>query len=287
MLLFGTNAVGKTSFMKAVGIAVIMAQSGLFVACDKMLFSPYNQMFTRILNNDNMFKGLSTFAVEMSELRVILKMADKNSIVLGDELCSGTEYESASSIFVSGIQWLESKKATFIFASHLHNITTFKEIENLKNITCNHMSVFYDIHNDCLVYDRILKDGSGDSVYGLEVCKSLHLPNDFLENAYLIRNKYFKQNKNNFLLQKQSRYNSKKVILKCEICCINPGTETHHLIPQRNANKDNFIDHYHKNHIANLSSICEECHNKIHAENYELKKVKTTKGYSFSLINNS
>ena len=46
------------------------------------------------------------------------------------------------------------------------------------------MQVSYDESSGALIYDRILKDGSGESIYGLEVCKSLHLPNDFLEYAF-------------------------------------------------------------------------------------------------------
>ena len=64
-----------------------MAQSGLYVPCSEFTYYPYNYLFTRILGNDNIFKGLSTFAVEMSELRTILKNANDNSIILGDELC--------------------------------------------------------------------------------------------------------------------------------------------------------------------------------------------------------
>ena len=108
MLLFGTNAVGKTSFIRALGIAVIMAQAGLFVPATNFCFKPYKYLFTRIIGNDNLFKGLSTFAVEMSELRTILRLADENSLILGDELCSGTENMSAISIFVAGIQRLHS-----------------------------------------------------------------------------------------------------------------------------------------------------------------------------------
>jgi DNA mismatch repair protein MutS len=104
VLLYGTNAVGKTSFIRAIGISIIMAQSGLYVPCTEFIYKPYNYIFTRILGNDNIFKGLSTFAVEMSELRTILRLADKNSLILGDELCSGTENTSAVSIFVAGIQ---------------------------------------------------------------------------------------------------------------------------------------------------------------------------------------
>ena len=76
MLLYGTNAVGKTSIIRALGINIIMAQAGLYVPCKNFEFVPYNAIFTRILGNDNLFKGQSTFAVEMSELRVILKMAN-------------------------------------------------------------------------------------------------------------------------------------------------------------------------------------------------------------------
>jgi DNA mismatch repair protein MutS len=117
MLLYGTNAVGKTSFIRAVGISVIMAQAGLYVPCVEFIYKPYNYIFTRILGNDNLFKGLSTFAVEMSELRTILRLADKNSLILGDELCSGTENTSAVSIFVAGIQKLHNLKCSFIFAT--------------------------------------------------------------------------------------------------------------------------------------------------------------------------
>ena len=82
ILLFGTNAVGKTSLIKAIGICVIMAQAGLYVPCDSMIYSPYEYLFTRIIGNDNIFKGLSTFGVEMSELRVILNKCNKNSLIL-------------------------------------------------------------------------------------------------------------------------------------------------------------------------------------------------------------
>jgi DNA mismatch repair protein MutS len=100
-LLYGTNAVGKTSLIRALGIAVVMAQAGLYVPCAEFLYKPYRCLFTRILGNDNLFKGLSTFAVEMSELRTILKRCDAHSLILGDELCSGTETQSAIGIFVN------------------------------------------------------------------------------------------------------------------------------------------------------------------------------------------
>ena len=111
-----------------------MAQAGLFVPCEKFEYYPYKNIFSRILGNDNLFKGLSTFAVEMSELRHILRYTDENSLILGDELCSGTEIESAISIFVTGIQLFHSKQSSFIFATHLHQIVDYDEITSLKNL---------------------------------------------------------------------------------------------------------------------------------------------------------
>jgi hypothetical protein len=129
ILLYGTNAVGKTSFIRALGISIILAQSGMFVPCSQFQYVPYRSIFSRILGNDNIFKGLSTFAVEMSELRIILKMADEGSLILGDELCSGTESESALSIFVAGLQQLHERNSTFIFATHFHEIVHYEEIK--------------------------------------------------------------------------------------------------------------------------------------------------------------
>jgi DNA mismatch repair protein MutS len=284
MLLYGTNAVGKTSLIRALGIAVIMAQAGLYVPCSQFILKPYKYIFTRIIGNDNIFKGLSTFAVEMSELRTILRLADKDSLILGDELCSGTESISAQSIFVAGIQQLCRKKSTFIFATHLHEIVDYDEIKDLSNqITLNHMEVIYDKENDVLVYDRKLKDGAGTNMYGLEVCRSLNLPQDFLELAHQIRMKYHPEGLS-VLSQKTSHFNAKKVMGKCEMCNHEIGTEVHHLQHQSEADQDGFIRKtdgtvFHKNHPANLMTLCENCHNKIHQEKgLQHKKVKTTKG---------
>ena len=117
MLLYGTNAVGKTSLIKSIGICILMAQSGCFVPCESFEYCPYKYIFTRIIGNDNIFKGLSTFGVEMSELRVILKNCNKNSIILGDELCSGTEIDSALSIFLSSLMTMTQQESTFIFCN--------------------------------------------------------------------------------------------------------------------------------------------------------------------------
>ena len=285
ILLYGTNAVGKTSLIRALGIAVIMAQSGMYVPCSALTYQPYRSIMTRILGNDNLFKNLSMFAVEMSELRVILNTADQNSLVLGDELCSGTETESALSIFASGLTDLHQKGATFLFATHFHEILKFEEIKTLGRIAVKHMAVHYDRELDALVYDRVLRDGPGNRLYGLEVAKSLHLPDEFIERAYSIRNKYFPDMRGD-LSAPATRYNAQKIRGMCQMCASEIASEVHHLQEQNLADETGRIGSIHKNHPANLMSLCEKCHKAQHnssrddvVQKPKIVRKKTTKGF--------
>lgn len=303
-LLYGTNAVGKTSFIRAVGIAVIMAQAGFYVPCSSFLFRPYRAIYTRILGNDNLFKGMSSFDVEMSELRVILREADSRSLVLGDELCSGTEMESALSIFVASLEHLVSVNSSFLFATHFHEIVYYSEIEKMikgGGIALKHLTVHYDAESGKLVYDRRLKDGAGTALYGLEVCKSLYLPVTFIDRAYEIRKKYagcvggrrmvyvdgeegslyggedgsIGGNSMIRLEDSPSVYNSQKIRGVCEKCHREMGEEVHHKVPQKKANARGMIvgekgEVFHKNHKANLMTLCHRCHLQEHSCNSSL-----------------
>jgi hypothetical protein len=64
----------------------------------------------------------------------------------------------------------------------------------------------------------------------------------------------------------------------CEFCSKEIATEVHHLRHQKYADGNNFIDHFSKNHVANLASICEKCHDLIHANEEQHKKVSTSRG---------
>jgi DNA mismatch repair protein MutS len=270
VLLFGTNAVGKTSYIKSIGICIVMAQAGMYVPCDTFEYCPYEYLFTRIIGNDNLFKGLSTFAVEMSELRVILQKSNQNSLILGDELCSGTEIDSALSIFVSGLVDIYQKKSSFIFATHFHTLQTFEELNDMPCLKMKHLTVQYNYEHKKLVYGRTLCDGPGESTYGLEVCKSLSLPESFLKRAYEIRNRQV--DTGSILLYKESKYNREKIRSICEFCKKKNGTEIHHLEYQ----KDSTLPNVH--HVANLSSICEQCHVHIHALGLVYERRKTMEG---------
>ena len=130
----------------------------------------------------------------MTEFNTILNNSDKNSLVLGDELCSGTETTSAISIFSAGVKILSDRNVNFIFATHFHEITKISLINEITNLSFKHLKVTYDGEKDILIYNRKLADGPGESIYGLEVCKSLHMPQDFISLAYGIRNEIIPEN---------------------------------------------------------------------------------------------
>ena len=276
-LLYGTNAVGKSSLIKSIGMAVIMAQAGMYVPCKSFIFKPYKIISTRILGNDNFFKGLSSFAVEMSELKTILNIANKDTLVLGDELCSGTEIKSALSIFAASLLMLYEKKSSYIFATHLHELQRSEKIKTIKTMNMKHMRVEYNAEEDKLIYMRDLRDGPGNNMYGLEVCKSLGLKDTFIELANDIRYNLF-PNEKTLLNNKQSRYNSKKIKNKCEFCD-DKGEEIHHLNPQELADNLGNILHFKKNHKANLVNICKKCHLKITNKKIIHRITKTSYGY--------
>ena len=126
--------------MKQLGTNLVLCQAGLFCAAKNVEFFPFRHIFTRISGNDNLFKGLSTFAVEMSELRTILNNSTADSLILGDELCSGTENDSAISIFASGLIHMHKKRSSFIFATHFHELVNMSEIQDLDRLKMKHLT---------------------------------------------------------------------------------------------------------------------------------------------------
>jgi len=258
IMIYGVNAAGKSIFLKSVGISIIMAQAGMYVPAKEMRYIPFNNIFTRITGEDNLFKGLSSFAVEMRELKDILNRGSKNSLVLADEMTKGTETDSAHSILAASILRLSELGIKFIFTTHLHKLPELEVLSELKNIRNFHLSVEYNENLKKLIYNRKLQKGSGSSLYGLEVAKSMGLNNDFIQLANKIRKDIIGDKG-----IRKSRYNSNKYIDKCEICG-KPATETHHLKPQKLSDENGFIEHVNKNISSNLIGVCEKCHNKIH-----------------------
>ena len=276
-LVYGMNASGKSSLMKALGIAVILAQCGTFVPASEFRLRPYHSIFTRILNHDNLWAGLSSFTVEMTELREILKRADSRSLVLGDELCSGTESVSATSLVAAGLEWLSQKQSSFIFATHLHGLLALDSIANLSSLQIWHLRVRYEAAHDKLIYDRTLHRGAGSSLYGLEVARALNLPLAFLEKAQTFRHQLLGSTKEEDA--SKSSYNSNVFLKQCGVCKCDMTSvlEVHHIRPQKEADEQGYFpDGTHKNALSNLIVVCQVCHDKHHNSQIIIGKIKKT-----------
>ena len=288
MLLFGVNAVGKSSLMKSIGINIIMAQAGMFVAASSFVYKPYKYLFTRIRNNDNLYAGLSSFEVEMKEFKVILKYANAESIILGDELCSGTETQDATALVAAGVGQLSKRNSSFIFATHLHFLADMSYIKELDNVKLFHLLVEKDPNDPRkLIYSRKLHPGNGPKSYGILVCESMSLDDEFIEKAKEIRASMNHKSEQSYqsLATVGSKYNKDKVITLCETCS-DVATDVHHINEQCTADENGLIEHdengiFNKNKLWNLVALCKECHQDVHSVPAKLKidgYITTNKG---------
>lgn len=261
ILLYGLNSSGKSSLLRSIGTNLLLAQAGLFVAASKFEYFPYLNLLTKISCADNLFKGQSTFIAEMQELKHILSKANNRSMVLCDELTSGTETNSATGIVASALQYLVKKDTSFLFTTHLHGITKFSEITEDSKISIQHFKIHFE--NGDLKYERKLRKGSGESTYGIEIANAIGLDREFIANAFHFRNKY-EGKENDVVSNKRSKYNARKIVDKCEKCGEFKQLHTHHISHQKDADENGIISHFPKNIKHNLEILCEKCHNEEH-----------------------
>lgn len=272
VILFGLNSSGKTCYMKSIGVAIILAQIGYYVPAKEFIYEPYMALYARITGNDNIFKGLSSFTLEMTELDAILTRIQNhgpNTLVIGDEVCRGTEDISGLSIVASALITLSECKCTFIFSSHLHKLPELEEIKKLNNLRLYHLRVDYDKERDCLIFNRKLTPGPGPLVYGLSVAKYLIKNQKFINLAENIKRKLLNEDS----VIKKSNYNKNLFTKRCTICMYSPKSEndkeleSHHINFQKDCLNDGKIKskpYLSKNELYNLVVLCRRCHVKIH-----------------------
>lgn len=280
-LLYGLNSSGKSTMMRATGLAVLLAQGGSFVPATKIVIAPFQSLHTRIINTDNLWMGLSSFAVEMSEMREIFRDSGPRSLVLGDELCSGTETVSATALVAAGIKGLIERGARFLFATHLHGLTDIKDVVEDPALKIWHLHVEYDRVKDKLVYHRILKAGSGSSLYGLEVAKAMRIPTDILENAIRFRKRLAGEAELSESVG--SMWNSAVVRRACQKCgsLDVASLEVHHIRERARGTGDGSNIHA----LANLAVLCDKCHDAVHCAGLQVgPQIQTSEGPEESIV---
>lgn len=262
MLEFAINNCGKTTCEKAIALNIILAQTGSFVAADKFRFRPFKNIITRLDGLDNMWKGQGSFAVEMSELRTVANQATQNSLVLGDEICRGTEQDSAITIMAATIEWLCLHcKANFIISSHYHEVLDFEEISSLKELGVFHLTANIHPETGAIIYEYKLSKGVGPTIFGIEVAKSMGYNSSVCDRAIYFRNKRMKK-KQHYLAIKTSQYDSELYMDACSVKeCKEDPCDSHHNSQQHTADEFGNISHFHKNRKHNLVPLCKKHHN--------------------------
>ena len=119
IILTGPNMSGKSTFLRQIGLIVLMAQIGSFVPAASAEIGVVDRLFTRVGASDNLVRGQSTFMVEMSETSAILHTATARSLVLLDEIGRGTSTYDGVSIAWSVSEFLHDRiGCKTVFATH-------------------------------------------------------------------------------------------------------------------------------------------------------------------------
>ncbi|EDQ84782.1 uncharacterized protein MONBRDRAFT_29905 [Monosiga brevicollis MX1] len=182
-ILTGPNMGGKSTYLRQVALAVIMAQMGSFVAADSMTYGIVDQIFTRIGADDSLEEGMSTFMVEMSDLAAVLSKSTSNSLVILDEIGRGTSPHDGLAIALSALQHIHDVKANrTLVVTHYHDLPHLTK--DWPNVQLKHMRCI--VTEDEVLYDHELHDGHTDLSYGIEMARHL-LPSDVIGTAEAIR----------------------------------------------------------------------------------------------------
>ncbi len=125
LIITGPNMAGKSTYIRQVGLIVLMAQMGSFVPARVARIGVVDRVFSRIGASDNLARGESTFMVEMIETANILHNATSRSLLVFDEIGRGTSTFDGLSIAWSVCEYLNQKKfrPKCLFATHYHELT--------------------------------------------------------------------------------------------------------------------------------------------------------------------
>lgn len=182
-ILTGPNMSGKSTYLRQIAIIVIMAQIGSFVPADEANISIVDKIFTRIGASDNLYKGESTFMVEMNEVSNIIKNSTKDSLLILDEVGRGTSTFDGLSIAWAVLEYISKKiKAKTLFATHYHELTELEDkFDNIINL-----KVKIQENKDGIVFLRKIVEGKSNRSYGIEVAKIAGLPLELTNRAQKI-----------------------------------------------------------------------------------------------------
>ncbi len=173
LLLTGPNMAGKSTIMRQVALAVILAQAGSFVPAKEARLPLFDRIFTRIGASDFLAEGLSTFMVEMKETAEMLQAATPGSLVILDEVGRGTSTFDGMSLAQAILEYLlESARSMTLFATHYHELTELSA--RYPQLVNAHMAI-HEKGGDISFLHALVKKPANKS-YGIQVARLAGLP---------------------------------------------------------------------------------------------------------------
>ena len=182
ILLTGPNMAGKSTYLRQIGLLVIMAQIGSYIPARSALLPIFDKVFTRVGASDNLAMGQSTFLVEMIETANILNSATNQSLILLDEIGRGTSTFDGLSLAWAIVEFIHNTKkisAKTLFATHYHELT---ELENLLPGVKNY-NILVREWNDQIIFLRKIERGGADQSYGIQVARLAGVPDKVIRKA--------------------------------------------------------------------------------------------------------
>ncbi len=177
LLITGPNMGGKTALLKTLGLAVLMAQCGLFVAADAAEIAFPDRLFVDIGDQQSLQQSLSTFAAHVLKLREVLEAATPNSLVLVDELGSGTDPEEGAALAQAFMEGLLDKGVRGLITTHLSPLKAFaQDTPGVQNA-----SMRFDLEHLRPTYQLVV--GAPGRSYALSIARRLGFPQAELERA--------------------------------------------------------------------------------------------------------
>ncbi|MBI4530892.1 MAG: DNA mismatch repair protein MutS [Candidatus Latescibacteria bacterium] len=181
LIITGPNMAGKSTYLRQVGLIVLLAQAGGFVPAKSVRIGLVDRIFTRVGASDNLARGESTFLVEMNEAANILNNATDRSLILLDEVGRGTSTFDGLSIAWAMTEYLHNGKRQpkTLFATHYHELTDLADqLPRVKNY-----NVAVRERGDQVIFLRKIVPGGTDRSYGIHVARLAGLPQEVIERA--------------------------------------------------------------------------------------------------------
>lgn len=125
LLITGANTGGKTVSLKCIGLSVLMTYCGMPICCEEAIIPLFDQVFVDIGDDQSVVQSLSTFSSHLSKLSDIVMHATENSLVLLDELGSGTDPKEGESLAIAILEELRQRKTTVVSTTHYGKLKAY------------------------------------------------------------------------------------------------------------------------------------------------------------------